>query len=475
MPCLLDDHGLRCRRNDFGRRPYGIPLSTCPPMAREEDGSRAYSRVIELASQRCRTVTDLAWLDAALTSARPQAIAALLRYFRDLDTAEEAFQEASLRALKNWPVNGPPRDPTAWLIFVGRNFGLDQTRRRSKDQALPSDEAISDLDDTESELAERLDNSHYRDDLLRLLFVCCHPELPAVQQVALALRVVCGLSVREIARAFLVTESAMEQRLTRAKRVVAAAEVPFEAPGAVERAQRLSTVESMIYLLFNEGYSASGGDAHIRASLCEEAIRLGRLLLRLFPSEPEVMGLTALMLFQHARTAARLDADGNIVLLDDQDRSLWNRVSISEGHALIDKALRAGRPGSYQLQAAIAGVHAHATRPEDTDWAEIDLLYATLENIQPSPVVTLNRAVAVSKVRGAGAALEMIEPLAKPLAGYFHFHGLKGGLLMQLGRTEEARVAFDRAISLANTAAEATHIRLHIDRLIQESERRKSS
>jgi RNA polymerase sigma-70 factor (ECF subfamily) len=224
----------------------------------------------------------------------------------------------------------------------------------------------------------------------------------------------------------------------------------------------------MLYLLFNEGYSASGGDAHIRASLCEEAIRLGRLLLRLFPGEPEVMGLTALMLFQHARTAARLDGDGNIVLLDDQDRSLWNRVSISEGHALIEKALRTGRPGPYQLQAAIAGVHAHAARPEDTDWAEIDLLYAALESIQPSPVVTLNRAVAIAKVRGPAAALDMIEPLAKPLAGYFHFHGLKGGLLMQLGRSDEARVAFDRAIALANTAAEAAHIRLHIDRLMQE-------
>jgi RNA polymerase sigma-70 factor (ECF subfamily) len=419
-------------------------------------------------------VTDLAWLDAALTSARPQVIAALLRYFRNLDTAEEAFQEASLRALKNWPVNGPPRDPAAWLIFVGRNFALDQTRRRGKDQALPSDDLISDLEDTETELVERLDNSHYRDDLLRLLFICCHPELPATQQVALALRIVCGLSVREIARAFLVTESAMEQRLTRAKRVVTAAEVPFEAPGAVERAERLVTVASMIYLLFNEGYSASGGEAHIRASLCEEAIRLGRLLLRLFPSEPEVMGLMALMLFQHARTAARLDAEGNIVLLDDQDRGLWNRVSISEGHALIEKALRAGQPGAYQLQAAIAGVHAHALRAEDTDWGEIDLLYATLENIQPSPVVTLNRAVAVSKVRGAEAALAMIEPLEKPLASYFHFYGLKGGLLMQLGRNEEARVAFDRAISLANTAAEAAHIRLHIDRLIQESTAKKA-
>jgi RNA polymerase sigma-70 factor, ECF subfamily len=418
-------------------------------------------------------VTDISWLDAALTSARPQAIAALLRYFRDLDTAEEAFQEACLRALKNWPVNGPPRDPAAWLIFVGRNSALDQTRRRSKNEALPDDDLISDLEDTETELAERLDNSHYRDDLLRLLFICCHPELPATQQVALALRIVCGLSVKEIARAFLVTESAMEQRITRAKRVVGGANVPFEAPGPAERAERLTSVASMIYLLFNEGYSASGGEAHIRAPLCEEAIRLARLLLRLYPSEPEIMGLTALMLIQHARMPARLDAEGNIVLLEDQDRSLWNRLLISEGHALIEKALRLRNPGPYQMQAAIAGVHAHAARAEETDWEEIDLLYATLERLQPSPVVTLNRAVAVSKVQGAEAALQMIEPLAAPLTSYFYFHGLKGGLLMQLGRNDEARVAFDKAISLANTAAEAAHIRTHIDRLIKESAQQK--
>ena len=407
----------------------------------------------------------MAWMDAALTAARPQAIGALLRYFRDLDRAEEAFQEACLRALKHWPVNGPPRDPAAWLILVGRNVALDDVRRQSKTGALPPEEALSDLDDAEADLAERLDSSHYRDDLLRLLFICCHPEVPAVQQIALALRIVSGLSVTEIARAFLVSESAMEQRITRAKSRIAAADVPFETPGAVERAERLGAVAAMIYLLFNEGYSATGGTAHIRSSLCAEAIRLVRLLMRLFPAEPEIMGLAALLLLQHARAPARLDADNAIVLLEDQDRRLWDRELIAEGHVLIQKALRHRRPGPYQIQAAIAGVHAHAARAEDTDWAEIDQHYALLEQLQPSPVVTLNRAVAVAKLRGPEAALEMIEPLARPLAGYFHFHGLKGALLMQLGRAEEARVAFDRAVALAHTPAEAAHIRLHLDRL----------
>jgi RNA polymerase sigma-70 factor, ECF subfamily len=411
-------------------------------------------------------VTDLAWIDSVLRAARPQAVSALLRYFRDLDRAEEAFQEACLRALKNWPVNGPPRDPASWLIMVGRNFALDDVRRSRKSEPLPADDVISDLDDAESDLAERLDSSHYRDDVLRLLFICCHPDLPATQQIALALRIVSGLSVKEIARAFLVSDAAMEQRITRAKGRVSKADVPFETPGAIERSERLGAVAAMLYLVFNEGYSASGGEVHVRVPLCEEAVRLVRLLLRLFPSEPEIMGLAALMLLQHARTPARLDADGAIVLLEDQDRRLWNKDMVAEGLALIDKALRHRRPGAYQVQAAISGVHAHAARAADTDWAEIDQLYATLERLQPSPVITLNRAVAVSKVKGAAAALEMIEPLAKPLAGYFHFFGLRGALLMQLGRAAEAREAFDRAIALANTAAEAAHIRMQLDRLV---------
>ena len=415
-------------------------------------------------------MTDTAWIDAALTSARPQAVGALLRYFRNLDTAEEAFQNACLRALRSWPQNGPPRDPAAWLIMVGRNVAIDEVRRSSRQEGLPDDEAISDLDDAEEKLAERLDGSHYRDDILRLLFICCHKDLPATQQIALALRIVSGLTVKQIARAFLVSEAAMEQRITRAKARVATAGVPFETPGAVERSERLAAVAAMIYLIFNEGYSASGETSDIRKPLCEEAIRLARLLLRLFQSEPEIMGLTALLLLQHARAAARFDANGEIVLLDDQDRALWNPKMIAEGLALIDKAMRHRQSGPYQVQAAIAALHARAATPEDTDWVQIDLLYGALEIMQPSPVITLNRAVAVSKVRGPEAALQMIEPLGDRLSGYFHFFGVRGALLMQLGRNDEARVAFDRAIALANTSAEAAHIRTHLDRLIRDSE-----
>ena len=412
-------------------------------------------------------MTDLRWLDAALTSARPQAVAALLRYFRDLDTAEEAFQEASLRALKVWPVKGPPRDPAAWLIFVGRNTALDDKRRRSKQQELPSEEVLTDDDDAQSTLADQLDAEHYRDDILRLLFICCHPELPSTQQIALALRIVSGLTVQEIARAFLVGESAMEQRITRAKRAIGSADVPFETPGAEARGDRLAAVGAMIYLLFNEGYSASGGTAHVRVGLCEEAIRLARLLLRLFPGEPEVMGLMALLLLQHARAKARLDRDNEIVLLEDQDRKLWNRQMIDEALVLVEKALRHRRPGPYQVQAAIAAIHARSPSAAETDWQEIDTLYGVLEQLQPSPVVTLNRAVAVSKLRGPAAALEMIEPLGEKLQGYFHFFGAKGAWLHELGRTDEARVAFDKAIALAHTPAQAAHIRQHLDRLLK--------
>jgi RNA polymerase sigma-70 factor (ECF subfamily) len=414
-------------------------------------------------------VTDVSWIDSAIISARPQTSAALLRYFRDLDTAEEAFQEACLRALKNWPKNGPPRDPAAWLILVGRPVALDGARLK-KQTSLPDEDQLSDLEDTESNLVESLDSADYRDDLLRLLFICCHPELPNTQQIALALRIVSGLTVKQIARAFLVGEAAMEQRITRAKARIARADVPFETPGAPERAERLATVSAMIYLVFNEGYSATGESVEVRSQLCEEAIRLARLLLRLFPSEPEVMGLTALLLLQHSRMPARYDANGSIVLLEEQDRGLWNRALIDEGLALVDKALRHRSLGPYQLQAAIAALHSRAGKASDTDWQEIEVLYTMLEQLQPSPVITLNKSVATSKVHGAAAALEMIEPLASKLQGYFHFHGVRGAYLMQLGRNAEAREAFDRAIALANSAQEAAHIRMHLDRLKLESE-----
>ncbi|WP_309604912.1 RNA polymerase sigma factor [Phenylobacterium sp.] len=410
-------------------------------------------------------MSDPAWIDAALTSARPQAIGALLRYFRDLDTAEEAYQEACLRALRTWPIKGPPRDPAAWLILVGRNAALDGVRKTGRQTALPPEDQISDIDDVETPMAERLDGAHYRDDILRLMFICCHPQLPATQQIALALRIVSGLTVRQIARAFLVGEAAMEQRITRAKARIARAETPFETPGPVERSERLAAVLAMVYLLFNEGYSAGADRAEARGRLSDEAIRLGRLLLRLFPAEPEVMGLTALMLLQHARAAARFDADGAIILLDDQDRRRWNRDLIAEGLALIDKAMRHRRAGSYQLQAAISAMHARAATAQATDWRAIEELYAALEILTPSAVVTLNRAVAAGKARGPAEALAMIEPLAQALGGYFYFHGARGAFLLELGRAGEAREAFDRAIALANSAAEAAHIRGQIDRL----------
>jgi len=411
-------------------------------------------------------MSDLAWIHGALTAARPQAVGALLRYFRDMDRAEEAFQDACLRALKNWPEKGPPRDPTAWLIMVGRNAALDTVRKESRTTELPPDEQISDLGDAESELAERLDGSHYRDDVLRLLFICCHPDLQPSQQIALALRIVSGLSIAQIARAFLVSEAAMEQRITRAKQRIAKADVPFEAPGAIERAERLAAVAAMIYLLFNEGYSAGNDSA--RAPLCDEAIRLARLLLRLFQAEPEIMGLAALMLLQQSRLAARFDANGETILLEDQDRSLWDPKLIQEGLALLDKAMRHNRPGPYQVQAAIAATHSRAATAAQTDWAGIEGLYLALERMQPSPVITLNRAVAVAKLHGPEAALEMIAPLERPLAGYFHFFGARGAFLLQLGRNQEARADFDRAIALANTPAEAAHIRRHLDRLMAE-------
>jgi RNA polymerase sigma-70 factor (ECF subfamily) len=409
-------------------------------------------------------MTDIAWIELALTAARPQALGALLRYFRDLDTAEEAFQEACLRAIRTWPDKGPPRDPAAWLIFVGRNSGIDVVRKRSKNDPLPEEEAFSDLSDAEGDMAERLDNSHYRDDILRLMFICCHPDLPATQQIALALRIVSGLSVAQIARAFLVGDSAMEQRITRAKARVAKAGVPFETPGAAERAERLGIVSAMIYLVFNEGYSA-GITNPDSAAFCDEAIRLARLLLRIFPAEPEIMGLLALMLLQHSRARTRIDANGQIVLLEDQDRSRWDSQLINEALALLDKAIRHRKPGPYQVQAAISALHARAPTPKDTDWKEITMLYGLLERIQPSPVVTLNKAVAVSKLEGPEAALEMIAPLAEKLDGYFYFHGVKGGLMMQSGHRQEAREAFDRAIALANSPAECAHIRQQIDKL----------
>jgi RNA polymerase sigma-70 factor (ECF subfamily) len=406
---------------------------------------------------------DPAHIDTAILGARPKAVAALLRYFRDLDTAEEAFQEACLRALQTWPQKGPPRDPTAWLIMVGRNAVLDAQRRIRSIGPLPDADALTDVRDDLT--LERLDESPYGDDILRLLFMCGHPTLPATQQIALALRIVSGLTVEQIAKAFLVSPTAMEQRITRAKRAIAKIGVEFETPGASERSARLAAVSTMIYLIFNEGYGSTPDTAAARAALADEAIRLGRLLLSLFPTDPEVFGLLALMLLQQSRAPARFDANGEIVLLDEQDRSRWNRTLIDEGRLLLERASVYQDPGPYQLQAAIAALHARAARPKDTLWKEIDSLYQALEALQPSPVVTLNRAVAVWKLRGPEAALAMVDPLRSELDAYFYLHGLRGALLKELNRLDEARDALHRAIALAHSVAEAKLIRRELDSL----------
>lgn len=406
---------------------------------------------------------DPAHIDSAILGARPKAIAALLRYFRDFDSAEEAFQEACLRALQTWPHKGPPRNPTAWLIMVGRNAALDARRRTRCTEPLPDADALTDARDELT--AERLDESHYGDDILRLLFVCGHPTLPATQQIALALRIVSGLTVEQIAKAFLVSPAAMEQRITRAKRAIADVGVEFDTPGAAERRTRLAAVSTMIYLIFNEGYGSTPDSAAAREALAAEAIRLGRLLLSLFPADPEVFGLLALMLLQHSRAPARFDAHGEIVLLDEQDRSRWNRALIDEGRLLLERAAVYRNPGPYQLQAAVAALHARAARSEETPWKEIDSLYQVLEALQPSPVVTLNRAVAVWKLHGSEAALAMIDPLRSELDAYFYLHGLRGTLLKELNRLDEACDALHRAIALANSAAEAKLIRRELDAL----------
>ena len=402
-------------------------------------------------------------IEATLDAARPRAIAALLRALGDLDAAEDAFQEACLRAWRTWPRDGVPSAPIGWLIRTGRNAGIDAVRRARPVAALTdAHETAADVRRSVGADDDAIDHAPFRDDVLRLLFVCCHPELAPAQQIALALRVVSGLTVAEIASAFLVADSAMEQRITRAKRRLADAGATLETPGAAERATRIAAVAATIYLLFNEGYSASGGDEHVRVGLCDEAVRLAELLASLCPVDPEVLGLAALLQLQHSRTPARLDGDGAIVLLERQDRSLWRRDRIDAGLRRLDDALAHRRPGPYQIQAAIAATHARAPRADATDWAEIDRLYAALATVQPSPIVSLNHAVAVAKVRGPAAALAMLEPLANALDDRFHFHGLRGALLADLRRDDAAIAAFARALDLARTPQESAHIRLRL-------------
>lgn len=402
---------------------------------------------------------------AHLALARPKVVAALTRQFRSLETAEEAYQEACLRALMKWPDAGVPRDPTAWLLVAGRNATLDRMR---KDSRLVFDDSLAEQsvsgNDVELDLAEQLDMAELRDDVLRLLFMCCHPELSLQDQLAVALKVIAGFSVEKIARALVVRPKSMEQRITRAKKKASAIAVQLETPSLRERTARLDAVCTMIYLLFNEGYSASGGDVHIREELCDEAIRLLRLLLTLFPAQSEVMGLLALCLIQHSRREARLGDNGALVPLDVQDRSLWRRSEILEGQVLLEKALRHGRPGPYQIQAAIAATHCRAKQASETDWQEIERLYEALEHVQPTAIVSLNRAVAVSKLRGSDAGLAHLNGLTEALGDYLYFHTTRASLLMESGSNDLAVDAYKQALLLGPTGQESEHIRRQIAR-----------
>ncbi len=405
------------------------------------------------------------WLEARFAEIHPKAMAALARYFRDLDLAEEAFAAGCVRALKTWPEKGLPDDPFAWLLTVSRNIGRDILRRRARPV---TDEAfVIPTDPPEDISIENIDARGLRDDVLRLLFICCHPSLSPQDQSALALRIVAGLSIDEIAQAFLIKPRAMEQRLTRAKRAIADANTPFETPDLAERHRRMTVVSLMVYLLFNEGWSASTGDIQIKTPLCEEAIRLARLLLELFPALRELMGLLALFLVQHSRRDARLDDAGKLVPLDAQDRRRWDRAMIAEAGALLEKALRHGSPGSYQIQAAIALVHANAQTPDETDWPEIERLYGALCVLEPTPVIRLNHASALAKVEGPQAALDKIEPLGLELDDYRWYHAARGAFLFELEDYAGARQAYERTVSLSPTDQES----LFLEQKIAECEK----
>lgn len=408
-----------------------------------------------------------AWLSTHLRAARPRVLAALNRAFGDIDLAEDAFQEASLKAVRIWQPHDLPKDPVAWLIVTGRNSAIDALRKRRRETlSAPEDlEPALEENNPEEDLTEALDRSVYRDDILRLLFTCCHPVLRRDQQIALALKVVAGLTVEEIARAFLVQPKTMEQRITRAKKRLQAARLSYEEPDAAERADRLSTVANAIYLVFNEGYSASQGTALIKEPLCEEAIRLARLLVRHFPEIPELRGLLALCLIQHSRRIARLTADGQAVTLELQDRSLWDRKLVAEGTVLLEAALRRAKPGHLQIEAAIAATHARAVSYDQTDWQEIERLYRALQHIRPSPVVALNHTVVLAKLHGPEFALERLDGLHSSLERYAGYFAVKGSLLTDLARTQDAYDALKRAFDLAGTDAERLHIEQKLQKL----------
>jgi RNA polymerase sigma-70 factor (ECF subfamily) len=382
-------------------------------------------------------------------------VATLIRDLRDIDLAEDALQDALATALVAWPRAGVPSSPGAWLTVTARRKAIDRLRRERR-----LAELVSEL---EQQTEEAVDEETIPDERLSLIFTCCHPALSPDAQVALTLRLVGGLTTGEIARAFLVAEETLAQRIVRAKAKIRTAGIPYRVPPDHLLPDRLGAALAVVYLIFNEGYSATSGDALTRPDLMAEAIRLGGILAALMPDEAEVLGLEALLLLQASRTRARSGSDGELVLLDDQDRSLWDRDLIARGVALLDRALALRRPGPYQLQAAIAALHARAREPGETDWTQIALLYAELARLQPSPVVELNRAVAVAMAEGPAAGLELLDDL--PLDRYHLFHSARADLLRREGRVDEARAAYERARELVTNEPERAFLSRRIAEL----------
>jgi len=389
-------------------------------------------------------------IDEVYRSESRRVFATLVRLLGGFDVAEEALHDAFRAALEQWPREGVPANPRAWLVSTGRFKAIDAIRRQARFEALDEERAEAIADD-----APAWDPDSIEDDRLRLVFTCCHPALAPDAQVALTLREVCGLTTEAIAQAFLSTPPTLAQRIVRAKAKIRDAKIPYEVPEPDELPQRLESVLRVVYLVFNEGYSASSGASVTRVDLSSEAIRLGRLLVELLP-EPEAIGLLALMLLQESRRAARTTPEGELILLDQQDRSLWDGGQIAEGCALVDRALASRRVGGYSLQAAIAAVHARASTPDATDWREIVALYDVLARIEPSPIVDLNRAVAVAMRDGPAAGLALIEALLAggDLDDYHLAHAAHADLCRRLGRTEQARASYERAIALARQEPE---------------------